>query len=412
MISATRDAIQFSVGEAAKSVARARDRFRLLGAEVRIRHLAIESGHDYNAPMREAMYGWVEKWLRGKGDGDPIKEPEFEIESIDSLRCFPDGRSRPKTIVTIPDFARKEGLERLAALPKPPDHKEHWNAEVQRMRSTLRDQVLGGFPPRAPLAIKSFPASETSFRITTEAGIEATGTATLPAGARASAGTVVIAIPGPESPPVAGPVLAELARPWIDHGFATLTVTDSRFTPRDAKNIPSVAGVADHNPAEWGLWVNRPLLGQWAWDLIRWLDFLEEHARNGAASGRESWKPARPYVLFGYGSMSLPALLAGALDPRATGLRANPAWSATSAATGKPGPGIPWDCWPPASSRWATSAISPPCWHPGRSCSQPRSSRTESRPPRRESWPHLTSRSESTVCLASRIGSGSPTAPI
>ena len=320
VISATRDALQFSVREAAKSVARARDRFRLLGAEARIRHLAIESGHDYNAPMREAMYGWVEKWLRGKGDGDPIKEPEFEIESIDALRCFPDGRSRPKTIVTIPDFARKEGLERLAALPKPPDHKEHWNAEVARMRSTLRDQVLGGFPPRAPLAIKSFPAPETSFRITTETGLGATGTATLPAGARASAGTVVIAIPGAESQPVAGPVLAELARPWLDHGFATLTVSDSRFTPPEAKNIPSVAGVADHNPAEWGLWVNRPLLGQWTWDLLRWLDFLQEQARDGAASGRGSWKPARPYVLFGYGSMSLPVLLAGALDPRADGV--------------------------------------------------------------------------------------------
>ena len=35
--------------------------------------------------------------------------------------------------MTIPEFARKEGLERLAALPKPPDHKEHWNAEVERM---------------------------------------------------------------------------------------------------------------------------------------------------------------------------------------------------------------------------------------------------------------------------------------
>ena len=110
VISATRDALQFSVGEAAKSVARRRERFRLLGAEAKIRHLAIESGHDYNAPMREAMYGWVEKWLSGRGDGGPIKEPEIRSRRRSpSLRCYPDGRSRPKTIVTIPEFAHKEG---------------------------------------------------------------------------------------------------------------------------------------------------------------------------------------------------------------------------------------------------------------------------------------------------------------
>ena len=95
VISATRDALQFSVGEAARSVARARERFRLLGAEARIRHLAVDSGHDYNAPMRQAMYGWVEKWLRGRGDGGPIKEPEVQVEEIATLRCYPDGRSRP-----------------------------------------------------------------------------------------------------------------------------------------------------------------------------------------------------------------------------------------------------------------------------------------------------------------------------
>ena len=80
VISAKSDALQFSVAEAAKSVARARERFRLLGQEAKIRHLAVDSGHDYNAPMREAMYGWVEKWLSNRGDGGPIKEPELQVE--------------------------------------------------------------------------------------------------------------------------------------------------------------------------------------------------------------------------------------------------------------------------------------------------------------------------------------------
>ena len=77
VISAKSDALQFSVAEAAKSVAQARERFRLLGQEAKIRHLAVDSGHDYNATMREAMYGWVEKWLCDRGGGGPVKEPEL-----------------------------------------------------------------------------------------------------------------------------------------------------------------------------------------------------------------------------------------------------------------------------------------------------------------------------------------------
>ena len=120
-MSATRDAFQFSVSEAAKSVAIARERFRLLGKEAKIRHVPIESGHDYNQPMREAMYGWLEKWFRGRGDGGPIPEPEIKTEEIDGLRCFADGQSRPKTIVTIPEWAPVErGEARPGGLPKAP----------------------------------------------------------------------------------------------------------------------------------------------------------------------------------------------------------------------------------------------------------------------------------------------------
>ena len=174
---------------------RARERFRLLGQEARIRHLAVDSGHDYNAPMRQAMYGWVEKWLCDRGDGGPIKEPEIQLEDIATLRCYPDGHSRPKTIVTIPEFAYNEGRRRLAALPKAPDHKERWKADAERLRTALRDQVLGGFPARGPLQIESFKGqSGASYRITTETGIRATGEAILPAGR--VAGTAVIVAPG------------------------------------------------------------------------------------------------------------------------------------------------------------------------------------------------------------------------
>jgi dienelactone hydrolase len=321
VISATRDALQFSVGEAAKSVAIARERFRLLGEEAKIRHVAIDSGHDYNAAMREAMYGWVEKWLGGRGDGEPIKEPELRVEDIAALRCYPDGRSRPKTIMTIPEFACREGMERLAALPKPPDHKERWAAESERMRSALRDQILGGFPRRGPLEIaQSSRERKLSFQITTESGIRSAGEVSFPPGSHAGTALVVVPGPGARDPDAASRELAALEQLWHAQGFSTLTLTDSRLTAREMKTLAPVAGVADHNAAEWGLWINRPLLGQWAWDLIRWLDFLDEHGRDRGDRAPETWKPARPYVLAGAGAMSMPALLAGALDARVAGV--------------------------------------------------------------------------------------------
>src|SRR5713226_37577 len=48
VVSATKDAFQFSVGEAEKSVARARPVFKLYGVEEKLRHAIFDSGHAYN----------------------------------------------------------------------------------------------------------------------------------------------------------------------------------------------------------------------------------------------------------------------------------------------------------------------------------------------------------------------------
>ncbi len=142
VINATKDALQFSVGEAAKSIAHARTRYRALGVDEKLRHLPVESGHDYNRPMREALYGWLDRWLRDRGDGQPIPEPDHKIEDPRALRCYPDGPSRPETIVTIPEFALREGRERLKALPPAPDHRERWESDATHLRAVLGD-LLG-----------------------------------------------------------------------------------------------------------------------------------------------------------------------------------------------------------------------------------------------------------------------------
>ncbi|MGE0760275.1 MAG: alpha/beta hydrolase family protein, partial [Pirellulaceae bacterium] len=137
--SATRDAYQFSVGEAAKSFGRVEAIARLYDG-ARVHHTIIESPHHYNQPMREAMYGWMTLHLKGEGDGSPIPEPSIQPEEPESIRCFP-GDSRPDDYVTIPRFAFAEG-QRLVQLRRPPDSPEAWQREQARARAELA-RLLG-----------------------------------------------------------------------------------------------------------------------------------------------------------------------------------------------------------------------------------------------------------------------------
>ncbi len=81
-----------------------------------------------------------------------------------------------------------------------------------------------------------------------------------------------------------------------------------------------MAGVADHTAAEWGLWVGRPLLGQWVWDIIRWIDLLDELQQNPIKAPNQFGVPRRPYVLNAIGATSVPSILAAALDTRIAGV--------------------------------------------------------------------------------------------
>src|SRR5262249_58846966 len=74
-----------------------------------------------------------------------------------------------------------------------------------------------------------------------------------------------------------------------------------------------------HAVAEWGLWVGRPLVGQWVWDIVRWLDLLESVRSNQLKAPRE-FTPNPPHILVAQGSMSVPAILAAALDSRVAGV--------------------------------------------------------------------------------------------
>jgi dienelactone hydrolase len=299
VINATKDAVQFSVAEAAKSVAFARERYKALGVNEKLKHVPVESGHDYNQAMREAMYGWLDRWLRDKGDGSPVTEPALTLEDPQVLRCYPDGPSRPKTIVTIPEFALSEGRARLAALPKAPDHPQRWEADAMHIREVLYRMVLGpnydgadAVPP-APPQLDRDPSGP-GLATPTGSGLVLKGRSLVP-GPRSRTVVLLIRAEGEATPD------DPLAKPLAETGRDVVSV-DLRVPGRAKTQDGGVRGVTDHNEAEWGLWIGRPLLGQWVEDALTWLDALV------ASSGR-------PVEIVGVGPFGLVGLIAAGLRP-------------------------------------------------------------------------------------------------
>jgi hypothetical protein len=294
VINATKDAVQFSVAEAAKSVAFARARYKALGVEDKLKHVPVESGHDYNQAMREAMYGWLDRWLRDKGDGSPVAEPALTLEDPEVLRCYPDGPSRPKTIVTIPEFALSEGRARLAALPKAPDHPQRWEADAMHIRNILTRIVYGPkhdeVPPSPPRL--DGDGSAPALAIRAESGLVLKGRRVVPS-PRSRMVALLIRAEGEATPD------DPLVKPLRETGRDIVSV-DLRVPGRSGPQGGGVRGVTDHNEAEWGLWIGRPLLGQWVEDALTWVDALV------------AWS-GRPVEIVGVGPFGLVGLIAAAL---------------------------------------------------------------------------------------------------
>lgn len=301
VVSATKDSFQFSVGEAAKSIADAKLVFRLFDKESNIRHSIFESPHDYNREMRAAMYGWMTLHLKGQGGGEPIPEPATKIEDPEELRCFP-GQSRPDDWMTIPKFAATEGRRLVAVLNDDrPSHVEEWQADSEALRRRLVDVVLHEAPSRSAIdaiveGVKGDDKQQT-WTVETEPGI--TITATHFVGSRKPMRlAVMLDLDGTEAA-AKKPLVGELRKANWD-----VMLVDLRGTGRYAVAGDTIGATPDHNSAEWATWTGRPLLGQWAWDVQRLLDAVTVLSPD----------LAKDVTLFGFGSAGVVAMVTAIFD--------------------------------------------------------------------------------------------------
>ena len=276
VINATKDAFQFSVGEAQQSVAKAQHVFRLHDQAGKVAHGIFESGHDYGKEMREAMYGWMTLHLKEEGKGNPIPEPALTPEDPETLRCYP-GETRPETFVTLPKFAAAEAAKLIADHDREaPNHIEHWNNVALRMKHALEHQVLGGFPETAPDPSTARGENQGTARlwnIETEPGIEIAALFQ-PGKADPRRTAIVLDLEGLEHSRQSDLSKALSAAGW------NLLLLELRVTGARAPAGDKIGRAPDHNSAEWSMWTGRPLLGQWIWDMRAALRTLAEREKD------------------------------------------------------------------------------------------------------------------------------------
>jgi dienelactone hydrolase len=290
IISATQDAFQFSVGEAAKSISAARPVFSLYNLPDLPRHTVVESPHDYNQPMREAMYGFMTQHLKGQGTGQPIPEPSISLEEPEALRCYP-GTTRPDDWLTLPQFAAREARGLLQSRkPLPPSE----------LRQRL-ERLLGGTEPGAGTGELTSPAPGTfELQLKPEAGLQLQLVGRNPKSADAGL-RLILTGQGSDHPWVREQQrLAEAA----GTGWAVLEL---RATGRMEVSGDRIGKAPDHNSAEWSLWLGRPLCGQWVRDIRLTMALLKEKL------------PCSSIELVASGTGSFAALAAVAIDENIEG---------------------------------------------------------------------------------------------
>ncbi|MEO9004086.1 MAG: acetylxylan esterase [Ginsengibacter sp.] len=134
----------FAPAEMLRSYTNAKPIFALYQAENNLQYQLFNTPHGYWPEMRQAMLGWFDLKLKGKGNGDFKEEIPFHLLKNEQLMVFPKGDRSPLVSTTVGYCIQKgEALNKQLY--------ENKNINTNKKLKELSDVLL---LPAKPVAIK------------------------------------------------------------------------------------------------------------------------------------------------------------------------------------------------------------------------------------------------------------------
>jgi cephalosporin-C deacetylase-like acetyl esterase len=305
-IAASRDTPVFLPREMYVTLERTKQIYRLYGAEQQVRRAEVDSGHDYNREMREILYRHVRDHLLGNKD-TPISEPDnLPVEKEETLRV-----GLPANTETMQSLTFRRAKELVAGF-QVPESPAQWNNQREHILSPLQNDLFGGFPDgtqcRRKLVRKlnyaGYPAEQ--WTLEPEPGVLLPAVLVLPgeiSGKSKRSAVIVVDEEGKKSAFERGTVEALAA-----NGRVVLAI-DYRGTGETAGTVPAIEygpGTPEYNLSNYGLFIGRPIMSMWTFDVRCATDLLASRPEVDATR----------ISIAGRGRGALAALLAAAFDHR------------------------------------------------------------------------------------------------
>ena len=266
--------------------------------------------HGYAQPFREAAYGWMMKYLMGKGDGSPI--PEGDIKPLtpeeDYIYCYPPGSLFDNT-PSVTDLAYAKGVKMVEMLPPLTDSKH--KSEVEALVTGLTAPPSPDLDFLIPNVIDSLSDKGTVLEkvyFVSEMGQHIPGLFWLPKGVKPPYKVVIVV----DDKGKAAVAESDIVDKILKTGHAVLSV-DLRGRGETLGIINNGDRTNNYNFATLSMAWGEPLCGRRAFDISRTVDYLETRDDINFDD----------LTVIGNGSEALSALLATANDQRIKKLAMN-----------------------------------------------------------------------------------------
>ncbi|MCH2399105.1 MAG: hypothetical protein MK364_08360, partial [Pirellulales bacterium] len=198
--------------------------------------------------------------------GSPISEPKIQTEDPEGLRCW-SATPRPRSFLTLPQFAGKLGRS-ITRSNQPPVDIPHWETErlwrhegFGRVFGDAHVTSRGSKQGRIPLG----EARELSSDGEVTVNVQRFAPPNKPRK------RILLLDLDPDAGDGPAPLVKKLLQKQVEVVTVGLRATGKTAPPED-----HIAQARDHNSAQWGLWVGKPLLTQWVRDVRTVLDALPQ----------------------------------------------------------------------------------------------------------------------------------------